>query len=244
MFQEVLDHGGFLGEDEWEKLLLLSWNQKGDELAKVAGENWVQLLISLDEVEKSLQKYVFVFLDFILDLDLSLEGAHTGVGGEFRCLDWSGSLLGLILFLHLSFLSSFDLLRNFFLLWFSLSLLRVGRFLDLFIFFVDFLRFWLLSVLCLSWSLSDWSFFLLLLIFWRLWLSLGLGLFNRDFFYLFGLSLLLWCFISSTLFGGSFGFFFFLVAFWVLVFLFLILGVLSRSNWLWLVLWWRFEEFI
>ena len=46
MLQKVLNDGGFLGEDEWEQLLLLSADQEGDELAEVTGEDWVEVLIT------------------------------------------------------------------------------------------------------------------------------------------------------------------------------------------------------
>jgi len=81
MLHEIFDHSRLWSENEREELLLLSADQKGDQLAEVTSEDRVKLFISLDEFEKSFKKNEFVSFFFVLLflLDLSLEsrlGSH------------------------------------------------------------------------------------------------------------------------------------------------------------------------
>ena len=81
MLHEIIDHSRLWSENEREELLLLSADQKGDQLAEVTSEDRVKLFISLDEFEKSFKKNEFVSFFFVLLflLDLSLEsrlGSH------------------------------------------------------------------------------------------------------------------------------------------------------------------------
>jgi hypothetical protein len=150
VLQEVLDHGAILVEDEWEKLLLLSTDQKGDELAEVSGKDWVQLLIvGLDEFEESLEQdelVVFFFLFFIVILFWGIGIGHECAGGSDH-----GGQFGLDC--HLSLL-----LGSFFLLWLSLLLLDWLWSLN----YLLLLRLWLLCVLllwCLDLFFHFWCLF-------------------------------------------------------------------------------------
>lgn len=60
MFQEILDNSRLWSEDVWEKQLLLSADQERNELAEVTREDRVKFLISLDELEESLEKNIFI----------------------------------------------------------------------------------------------------------------------------------------------------------------------------------------
>lgn len=66
VLQQVLNDGGLRSENKWEKKLLFSADQKRDKFAKVSRKDWVEFIISLDELEESFKQDIFISFLFIL----------------------------------------------------------------------------------------------------------------------------------------------------------------------------------